>query len=265
MAATLSARLCSSPSFNWHYTLRIQCADAIIARVYAVFCSRVQVRHYHDCVTFQGNSLCAWQDSLSAMTAVTAQAYFHQGSRQLAHGQASEAACSFQRAIDAGYAESHAALSYMHYGSYRGMPRSNIKVFQLASAGARMGCIRSKAALADCLRGGIGTAKNVEEAFRLASESAKAGSLYGQHSLACAYRTGVGVSHDNAMAARLFLLAAEQGEVHSHDWLGHMYSPRAPFLKQVSSFNSQASAVVTTRARFSSGVRTRRCGGGDER
>jgi hypothetical protein len=106
------------------------------------------------------------------MTAVTAQAYFHQRSRQLAHGQASEAACSFRRAIDAGHAESHAALSYMHYGTYRGRPRSGSKVFQLASAGARTGCIHSKGALADCLRVGIGAAKNVEEAFRLASESA---------------------------------------------------------------------------------------------
>ena len=129
------------------------------------------------------------------MTAVTAQAYFHQGSRQLAHGQVSEAACSFQRAIDAGHAESHAALSYMHYGTYRGIQRSDSKVFQLASAGARMGCIHSKGALAVCQRGGIGTAKNVEEAFRLASESANA---------------GIGVSHDNAMAAHLILLAASR-------------------------------------------------------
>jgi TPR repeat protein len=60
----------------------------------------------------------------------------------------------------------------------------------------------------------------------------------------------VGVSHDNAMATRLFLLAAEQGEVHSHDWLGHMYSSRAPSLKQVSSFNSQASAAGTSKGTF---------------
>ena len=58
------------------------------------------------------------------MMAVTAQAYFHEGSRQLAHGQACEAARSFQRAIDAGHAESHAALTYMHYGTYRGVPAS---------------------------------------------------------------------------------------------------------------------------------------------
>ena len=49
MTATLSARLSSSPLFDWHYTLRSRCADAIIARVYAVFCSRVQVRHCNDC------------------------------------------------------------------------------------------------------------------------------------------------------------------------------------------------------------------------
>ena len=163
------------------------------------------------------------------MMAVTAQAYFHEGSLQLAHGQACAAARSFQRAIDAGHAESHAALSYMHYGTYKGIPRSNSKVFQLASAGAKMGCIHGKGALADCLRNGIGTEIDVAEAFRLATESADAGSLYGQHSLACAYRTGVGVSQNDAMAARLFLLAAEQGEVHSHDWLGNMYRfPRAP-------------------------------------
>ena len=231
--ATLAARLSSSPFFCQHYGSP-RCAHAIIARVYAVYCSRVQVRYCQlkcstqVCDVLGINTLCLWQDSLSAMMAVTAQAYFHEGSRQLAHGQACEAARSFQRAIDAGHAESHAALSYMHYGTYRGVPPCHSKVFQLASAGAKMGCIHSKGALADCLRTGIGTAVDVAEAFRLATESADAGSLYGQHSLACAYRRGIGISQNDAIAARLFLLAAEQGEVHSHDWLGNMYRPRAP-------------------------------------
>ena len=102
-------------------------------------------------------------------------------------------------------------------------------IFELASAGASLGCIHSKGALADCLLHGTGTAVDVAEGFRLASESAAAGSMYGQHSLAVVYRLGVaGVPRDYAKAAQLFTLAAEQGEVHSHDWLANMYRPKAP-------------------------------------
>ena len=38
--------------------------------------------------------------------------------------------------------------------------------------------------------------------------------------------------------------------MHSHDWLGHMYSPRASSLKQVSSFNSQASGCRYVQGAF---------------
>jgi TPR repeat protein len=163
------------------------------------------------------------QASLSAMMEVVARAHFNEGTRQLASGQASEAARSFQRAISAGHAESHAALSFMHYGTYRGLSKSPSIIFELASAGASLGCIHSKGALADCLLHGTGTAVDVAEGFRLATESAAAGSLYGQHSLAVAYRRGVaGVPRDDATAAQLFTLAAEQGEVHSCAWLGNM-------------------------------------------
>ena len=182
-----------------------------------------------------------WQASLSAMTEVVAQAFFHEGTQQLASGQTSEAAHSFQRAISLGHAESHAALAFMHYGTYKGMPSSPDTIFQLASAGFSLGCIHSKGALADCLLNGTGTARDEVGGFRLATESAEAGSLYGQHSLAVAYRTGVaGVPRDPAKAALLFTLAAEQGEVHSLDWLGNMYRPQAPSMQPCVTFISQA-------------------------
>jgi uncharacterized protein len=157
------------------------------------------------------------------MMEVVAQSYFHEGSQQLASGQTSEAACSFQRAISAGHVESHAALAFMHYGTYKDLPKAPGTIFQLASTGSSLGCIHSKGALADCLLNGEGTARNVAEGLRLATESAAAGSLYGQHSLAVAYRMGIAVPRDDEKAAHLFTLAAQQGEVHSLDWLGNMY------------------------------------------
>ena len=157
------------------------------------------------------------------MVAVVAQAHFHNGSQQLAAGQPSNAAHSFQQAINAGHAEAHAALAFMHYGTYSNMPKNPSTSFHLASAGAKMGCVHSKGALADCLMFGVGTAAAVADGLRMATESADAGSLYGQHVLAVAYQRGRGVPRDDAKAVALFKLAAAQGEVHSHDWLGMMY------------------------------------------
>ena len=193
------------------------------------------------------------------MMEVVAQSYFHEGSRQLASGQTSEAACSFQRAISAGHAESHAALAFMHYGTYRHLPKTPRTIFQLASTGSSLGCIHSKGALADCLLNGTGTARNVVEGLRLATESAAAGSLYGQHSLAVAYRIGIaGVPRDDERAAHLFTLAAEQGEVHSLDWLGNMYRRPSSIAATVFLFSFTNNFAGMTRACSSREARLRR-------
>ena len=151
--------------------------------------------------------------------------YFHEGCEQLSSGRPSYAARCFQQAVDGGHAAAHAALAFMHYGTYVGIPNDPDRIHELACAGARMGCIHSKGALAACFMEGVGAAKDYRRGVELAIESAAAGSMYGQHTLAVAHREGVDSSapRDDARAAVLFQLAAEQGEVHSLGWLAMMH------------------------------------------
>ncbi len=152
-------------------------------------------------------------------------AYFNYGSDQLSVGQPLNAARSFQQAIHAGHGEAHAALAFMHYGTYVGIPFDPNAIFKLASAGAAIGCVHSKGALADCYMNAVGAARDERRGVQLAKESAAAGSMYGQSELAIAHFEGFdGAPKDHVTAASLFTLAANQGEAHSLGWLARMHA-----------------------------------------
>ena len=70
--------------------------------------------------------------------------YFNEGCEQLSSGRPSYAARCFQQAVDGGHAAAHAALAFMHYGTYVGIPNDPGRIHELASAGARMRCLHSK-------------------------------------------------------------------------------------------------------------------------
>ena len=106
--------------------------------------------------------------------------YFNEGCERLSSGRPSYAARCFQQAVDGGHAAAHAALAFMHYGTYVGIPNDgpgqDDPIHELACAGARMGCIHSKGALAACLMEGVGAPKDNRRGVQLAIESAAAGS-----------------------------------------------------------------------------------------
>jgi hypothetical protein len=97
-------------------------------------------------------------------------------------------------------------------------------VFELASAGAALGCAHSKGTLGRCYLGGHGVVKDEARGLALGRESSAAGSCFGQFVVGVCYRYGRGgVAQDYAEAARLFHLAADQGHGLAQYYLGYMF------------------------------------------
>jgi hypothetical protein len=66
------------------------------------------------------------------------------------------------------------------------------RAFELAAAGAALGCAHSKGALGLCYVRSYGVAKGVARGLALGRESAAAGSCFGQHVVGRCYRNGCG-------------------------------------------------------------------------
>ncbi len=125
----------------------------------------------------------------------------------------SDAAKSWERAVDLKHAHAHALLSIMLIDGKLDVPVGGKRAFELASAGAGMGCAHSKGALGRCYLGGFGVAEDHAKAVSLGRESAAAGSCMGQFVVGFCYDLGKGVAQDYAEAVRFYRPAAAQGHL----------------------------------------------------
>jgi TPR repeat protein len=136
---------------------------------------------------------------------------FQEGQRLYEQQRFSDAAKSWAQAALLQHAASHAFLSYMLIAGRHDVPKDRKRGFELAAAGAGMGCAHSKGALGCCYVLGDGVAQDVVKGLAPARESAAAGSCFGQFAVGCCYNYGLGVAQDRAEAVRLYRLAAAQG------------------------------------------------------
>jgi TPR repeat protein len=96
--------------------------------------------------------------------------------------------------------------------------------FELASAGAGLGCAHSKGVLGRCYVTGHGVAKDEARGLALGRESEAAGCCFGQFVVGRCYDDGYGgVAQDYAEAVRLYRLAADQGHAYAQNKLGNMF------------------------------------------
>ena len=156
-----------------------------------------------------------------------AQSHFEEGQRLYGSQRYSDAANSWGRAVDLKHAQSHALLSHMLAEGRLDVPVDRQRAFELASAGAGMGCAHSKGVLGLCYSGGYsggyGVAADHAKAVSLGRESAAAGSCMGQAVVAMCYDLGKGVAQDYAEAVRFLRLAAAQGHAIAQINLGGMF------------------------------------------
>jgi TPR repeat protein len=147
---------------------------------------------------------------------------FQEGQRLCEQPRYSDAAKSWGQAALLQNAASHAFLSDMLIDGRLGMPKNEKRGFELAAAGAAMGCAHSKGVLGSCYAFGICVAKDVGKGLALGRESAAAGSCFGQFVVGWCYDAGLGVAQDDAEAVRLYRLAAAQGHAYAQHVLGLM-------------------------------------------
>jgi TPR repeat protein len=124
----------------------------------------------------------------------------------------SEAAERWGRAALLQHGPSFAHLSNMLIDGRAGVAVDVKRAFELAAAGAALGCAHSKGALGRCYIGGYGVVEDKARGLALGRESAAAGSCFGQFVVGRCFNLGCGgVAKDYAEAVRLYRLAAAQG------------------------------------------------------
>jgi TPR repeat protein len=156
--------------------------------------------------------------------AASAEAVFQEGQQLCGERRFSEAAERWGRAALLQHAPSHAHLSDMLVDGRAGVAKDKKRGFELASAGAALGCAHSKGALGCCYVFGHGVAFDQARGLALGRESAAVGSCFGQYVVGVCYRNGWGgVARDYAEAARLYRLAADQGHAAAQNNLGFMF------------------------------------------
>ena len=153
-----------------------------------------------------------------------AEGLFEEGQRLYEQERFGDSAKSWGQAALLQHGASHAFLSTMLFEGRRDVAKDEKRAFELAAAGAAMGCAHSKGALGRCFFNGFGVAADVAKGLALARESAAAGSCFGQYVVgACYYNGHGGVVKDYAEAARLYRLAAAQGHATAQSNLGFMF------------------------------------------
>ena len=153
-----------------------------------------------------------------------AEGVFEEGQRLYGEQRFSEAAERWGRAALLQHGPSHAHLSDMLIDGRAGVVKDLKRAFELASAGAALGCAHSKGALGRCYVGGYGVAVDQARGLALGRESAAAGSCFGQFVVGACYDFGCGgVAQDYAEAVRLYSLAAAQGHAQAQYNLGVMF------------------------------------------
>jgi len=126
-------------------------------------------------------------------------------------------------AVHAAATPEGAQLADMLFWGKHDVPADHKRAFELASAGASMGCAHSKGVLGCCYAYGRGVAEDRAKGLELGRESAAAGSCMGQFVVGKCYAEGWGVAQDFAEAVRFYRLAAEQGNAYAYSNLGFMF------------------------------------------
>jgi hypothetical protein len=152
-----------------------------------------------------------------------AEGAFEEGQRLYGEQRFSEAAERWGRAALLQHGPSHAHLSKVLVDGRPGVAKDVKRGFELAGAGAALGCAHSKGVLGYCYRWGLGVAKDEARGLALGRESEAAGSCFGQFVVGRCYVLGIGVAKDYAEAVRLYSLAAAQGLAAAQSNLGFMF------------------------------------------
>jgi TPR repeat protein len=154
---------------------------------------------------------------------LSAPALFEEGQRLYGEQRFSEAVERWGRAALQQHGPSHAHLSDMLIDGRAGVVKDEKRAFELATAGAALGCAHSKGVLGRCYVYGSGVAKDEARGLALGRESAAAGSCFGQFVVGKCYDAGWGVAQDHAEAAPLYSRAAAQGHAGAQNNLGVLY------------------------------------------
>jgi TPR repeat protein len=156
--------------------------------------------------------------------AAQGEALFQEGQRLYGEQRFSEAAERWGRAALQQHGPSHAHLSDMLIYGRPGVAKDVKRAFELAAAGAALGCAHSKGALGRCYVWGHGVARDAARGLALGRESAAAGSCFGQFVVGLCYNNGYGgVAQDYTEAVRLYSLAADQGHATAQFNLGQKF------------------------------------------
>ena len=149
---------------------------------------------------------------------------FQEGQRLYGEQCFSEAAERWGRAVLLQHAPSHAHLSSMLFEGRLDVPADVKRAFELALAGAALGCSHSKGMLGRCyvLGAGVQPAK-VAKGLALGRESQAGGSCFGQYCVGMCHGEGWGVGTNYVEAARLYRLAAAQGYALAQNDLAALY------------------------------------------
>jgi TPR repeat protein len=158
---------------------------------------------------------------------------FEDGHRLCRQQRFSDAAQRWSQAALLQHAPSHAYLSDMLLDGRPDVAKDAKRAFQVASAGAALGCAHSKGALGRCLVSCLAAVTGEVDqdsklikmhGLALGRQSAAAGSCFGHTVVGLCYRAGLSVSKDKAEAVRLFRLAAAQGHAAAQYSLGNMFA-----------------------------------------
>jgi hypothetical protein len=154
-----------------------------------------------------------------ANAGASAESFFQEGNRLYSQQRYFDAAQSWGHATVLNHATSHAFLSDMLFHGRPAVPKNMQRSFQLAKAGAALGCIHSKAILGHFYISGQFVARNERKGKALIIKSSQAGSRFGE------YHAGICLLALNHLdsAVSMFRLAAEQGHAAAQVKLGEMY------------------------------------------
>ncbi len=160
----------------------------------------------------------------AAVAPASAEAVFQEGQQLYGEQRFSDAAERWGRAALQQHGPSHAHLSDMLIEGRAGVAQDWDRGFELASAGAALGCAHNKSALGLYYVGGFGIALDKERGLALGIESEAADSCFGQFVVGLCHYRGDGVARDYAEAVQLYRLAADQGHAYAQYRLGYMFT-----------------------------------------
>ena len=118
---------------------------------------------------------------------------------------------------------SHAFLSTLLLYGGTEVEQDVKQAFEVACAGAALGCSDSNGALADCLIRGGDIPEDVVRGLALAKKSAATGSRFGLFAYGMYFFVGKGVAYDDTETVRLLRLAAAQGHRRAKSLLSYIF------------------------------------------